>query len=390
MIWWPGLTIFLMISLPWHVAAYIKTPEFAHFYFVVQHFGRLVGDEHVKPFWFFFAVFPFIMLPWGVFLFPIAWNVIRWSMRAIRRLSQPFQANNPFKIPSFTLKIDLQQCQKTEPFLFLAIWIFVVIGLFSISRGKLVPYILPACPALALLLADYLGKEERPQTSTRWCVAVLALIFFALVPIVYYIARDDYTLPLSQMTFLIKISQAVFFIGGFFLILSICNDRLILGAVGFSFLLILPPIAIGTMSIVKYTKIGTIAKALPHPLPSQINIVEWKTYNRSLSFYTQRRMILVDEVSEISFGKNLDKHDAFFLKGSQSILQLAQKGPLLLNLKQTDWPSVAPWGVLRIVAANNKYILVGNEAFFHLTGLTPWPEVSIQSPPLLLLPKADP
>ncbi len=48
MYWWRGLLVFFLITLPWHVAAYLKTPEYAHFYFVVQHFGRLVGTKHVR------------------------------------------------------------------------------------------------------------------------------------------------------------------------------------------------------------------------------------------------------------------------------------------------------------------------------------------------------
>jgi 4-amino-4-deoxy-L-arabinose transferase-like glycosyltransferase len=384
--WWPGLLIFLIISLPWHVAAYVQTPEFAHFYFIVQHFGHLVGTEHVKPFWFFFAIFPFCMLPWGLFLFPIAWDAIRRGIRAIR-ISQPFQAGNLFKIPFFALKIETQQNPKNETSLFLVAWIFVVIGLFSVSRSKLIPYILPACPAIALLLAEYLGKESRPRPSTRWCFAALALILFALVPITYYAARNDLTLPVSQMAFLIRVSQIAFFMGGCLLILSLFKERLMIGAIGLSFLFILPPIMLATISITEYRKISVLAKALPNPLPDRINIAEWKTYDRSLSFYTRRRIILIDEVSEISFGKSLDKEVRFFMEGIDSIVQLSAEGPLLLNIRPADWSAINSLNILKVVAADNKNILLGNAAFFQLTGLEAWPENAIHSPPLLLMPK---
>ena len=386
MVWWPGLLIFLIISLPWHATAYMQTPEFAHFYFVVQHFGRLVGTEHVKPFWFFFALFPFSMFPWGLFLFPIVWNAVCRGIRFIRT-SQSFQVSNLFKIPFFASKTDIQQNPKNETFLFLVVWILVVLGLFSVSRSKLIPYILPACPATALLLAEYLGKEGRPQTSTRWCLTILALILFALVPITYYAARNDLTLPLSQMAFLIRVSQIAFFMGGCLLILSLFKKRLMIGAIGLSFLLILPPIMLATISITEYRKISALAKALPNPLPDRINIAEWKTYDRSLSFYTRSRIILIDEVSEISFGKNLAKEVLFFRKGIDSIVQLSTEGPLLLNIRPADWSVINSLNILKPVAADNKNILVGNAAFFQVTGLEAWPDNAIHSPPLLLMPK---
>jgi 4-amino-4-deoxy-L-arabinose transferase-like glycosyltransferase len=387
MAWWPGLLIFLIISLPWHVAAYLETPEFAHFYFVVQHFGRLVGNEHVKPFWFFLAVFPLIMMPWGTLLFPTAWDAIRRSMHAIR-LPQSIYPDKRTRKSIGVTENDVRQNQKNEIFLFLVIWIVTVIGLFSISRSKLIPYILPACPAASLLLADYLENEGLSKVSTRWCMVITALLLFAIVPVISYAVRNDHTLPLSQMTFLTRILQVAFLVGGLLLILSVFRIRLIPGAVGCAFLLILLPITIGAISVVQYTKIGTLAKALPNPLPPRINIAEWKTYDRSLSFYSRRRIILIDEDSEISFGKSLDNNDRFFKEGIDSIVQLSKKGPLLLNLRPSDWSLINSLNILKVVAADNKNILVGNELFFYLTGLKPWPDNVLYPPPRLLMPQA--
>jgi 4-amino-4-deoxy-L-arabinose transferase-like glycosyltransferase len=374
MAWWPGLPIFLLIAVPWHVAAYVRTPEFAHFYFVVQHFDRLVGTEHLKPMWFFAAVFPLTMLPWVAFLFPAGLNALRRSIHAVRL---PWTGTLQHPVPS----------PATEAILFLTIWIIVVVGLFSVSHSKLIPYILPACPAAALLIAVHLDKEGLKKPSTRWCGALTAVILFALVPVVPYMAQNEPNLPPAQLESLIRALQGAFLLGGLLLVFSLFRVRLMPAAMGLVLLLTLPALAGGVVAVSKHRKIGALVKAMPNPLPPEVTVAEWRTYDRSLTFYTRRRVILVDEVSELAFGLSLDKGSSFFRKGRGSIRKLAEGGPLLLNVNPSDWPELAPWGILRVAAANNKNILLGNEAFFRLTGLKPWPADAVKPPPLLLMPR---
>jgi 4-amino-4-deoxy-L-arabinose transferase-like glycosyltransferase len=372
--WWPGLPIFLLIAVPWHVAAYVRTPEFAYFYFVVQHFGRLVGTEHVKPVWFFAAVFPLTMLPWVVFLFPAGINAVRRSLHAVRL---------PRRGPSERTG----QSARSDAFLLLVIWIIVVVGLFSASHSKLIPYILPACPPAALLLAAHLDREGLKRPLTRWCAALTAVILFVLVAAVPYAARNEHSLPPAQMMFLLRMLQGAFLLGGLLLVFSLFRVRLIPAAVGLVLLLTLPPLAGGVVAVSKHRKIGVLVKAMPNPLPPEIKVAEWRTYDRSLNFYTRRRLILVDDVSELAFGASLDKGSSFFRQGRQSIRELADEGPFLLNVNPCDWPELASWGILKVAAANNTNILLGNEAFFRLTGLKPWPSDAIKPPPLLLMPR---
>ncbi len=374
MAWWPGLPIFLLISVPWHVAAYQRTPEFAYFYFVVQHFGRLVGTEHVKPVWFFSVVFPLTMIPWVAFLVPAGINAFRRSVRAVcipatRRWAYPAESPPP------------------EAFLFLVIWIIVVVGLFSASNSKLIPYILPACPAAALLLAVHLDREGLKRHSTRWCASVTAVILFALVLVFPHAARNEHTLSPTELVFLLRMLQGALLLGGVLLILSLFRVRLIPAAVGLVLLLTLPPLAAGVVAVSKHRKIGALVKAMPNPLPPDIKIAEWRTYDRSLSFYTRRGVILVDDVSELAFGSSLHKGSPLFRQGRQSIRELAENGPLLLNVNPPDWPELASWGILKVAGANNTNILLGNEAFFRLTDLKPWPNDAVRPPPLLLLPR---
>jgi 4-amino-4-deoxy-L-arabinose transferase-like glycosyltransferase len=71
--------------------------------------------------------------------------------------------------------------------LFACCWLVVPIGFFSISQSKLPGYILPAIPAGAVLLADYLLQhfEHEPETDqpiSKWLAVLHALV--AAAPIV--------------------------------------------------------------------------------------------------------------------------------------------------------------------------------------------------------------
>jgi len=84
MAWLPGLLIFALIVLPWHLAVSSLNPEFTHFYFVVQHFGRLMAEEHSRPFWYFLVIFPAGMLFWTALFFPAMANAFKRAARAIK------------------------------------------------------------------------------------------------------------------------------------------------------------------------------------------------------------------------------------------------------------------------------------------------------------------
>jgi len=149
----------------------------------------------------------------------------------------------------------------------------------------------------------------------------------------------------------------------------------------------MPSIVMIVPKVANYRKVGGFIKAMPGPLPAQIKIAEWRNYDQGLSFYTQRRTILVDNVGELKFGSTIGDHKDFFLKGEESLKRLAREGPLLVNIRPGDWPKVSRWAMFRPVAANSTNVMVGNDEFFRLTGLAPWPDKAVTPPPLLLLPR---
>ena len=365
--WVPGLLIFAVIVVPWHWAVSAKNPGFFHFYIVVQHFARLVSHEHAKPFWFFMVIFPFGMLLWVAFFFPAVANSFRKAFKAVK---SPRGDGGKGEV------------------LFLVIWVVAVIGLFSLSRCKLIPYILPAFPAMALLMAHYVRGQALMKRPVLWGAAILAILLLVCAGVLMPVAMRQDALSMAELIPAIRVGQAGLILGSVFLLVSLLKRRMIPFATGFAMVLLFPAMLMVVPSVAKHRKVGGFIKAMPSPLPEEIRIAEWRNYDQALSFYSGRRTILVDEIGELAYGSSQGNHSDYFLTGEESLKRLAIDVPLLVNIRPGAWPKVRNWKTLKPVAANSTNIMVGNEPFFRLTGLKPWPDSAITPPPLLLMPRS--
>ena len=130
--WLPLLTT-LLVALPWGVGIGLKEPDFWHFFFWNEHIRRFLGSnaQHHEPLWYFLMVAPAMFLPW-TFLVPAA----------VRGLKQ---------------STDIKQKQQRLIRLCIC-WIVLPFLFFSVSKGKLLTYILPCFPPFAILLASGLAQ----------------------------------------------------------------------------------------------------------------------------------------------------------------------------------------------------------------------------------------
>lgn len=156
-----GLLLFLAIAAPWHVLVARANPEFAQFYFIHEHLERYLTTVHMRyqPWWFFIPVFALGMLPWAAFLFQAVRSACPGSWRA--------------------------RHERREE-LFLMLWAGLVFAFFSASGSKLIPYILPVLPPLALLAGRYLAAagEKSSAAGLRlgfWLCLVLVTTLGLLV-----------------------------------------------------------------------------------------------------------------------------------------------------------------------------------------------------------------
>src|SRR6266446_6174293 len=145
-LWIPGIVLYLAVILPWYIAVQVRNPEFFRVFILEHNLARFSQDvyHHRQPFWFYLPVFLLALTPWTIVL------VLAVVERARLIWSEGKQA--------FSDSEDSWQ-------LFLLIWMLVPILFFSASQSKLPGYILPAVPAGALLVTEYLAarrSEARP------------------------------------------------------------------------------------------------------------------------------------------------------------------------------------------------------------------------------------
>jgi 4-amino-4-deoxy-L-arabinose transferase-like glycosyltransferase len=151
--WWTVLAL-AVLAAPWFVVVSQRNPEFAHFFFIVQHFQRYVsraGFDRYQPVWFFVWVLALGLLPWT--------TLLPGALRQAWRGAHAGERGTAM----------------------LLVWSLLVFAFFSLSQSKLVPYILPVVPALALLIGRSLASLSAVRFARHLSVIAIAAVAVALV-----------------------------------------------------------------------------------------------------------------------------------------------------------------------------------------------------------------
>src|SRR5579871_1136238 len=165
-IWLPGIFIFCAIALPWYALVEMRNPQFFREFILEHNLARFSTNlyHHPEPFWYYLPVMAMALLPWIIFVIAALLQSVRvwWADRSSLR-SEPD--------PELQFRV------------FASCWLVLPVVFFSISQSKLPGYILPAVPAGAILLADYLRRRlEEEGAASKWMIALHSLV--AAAPIV--------------------------------------------------------------------------------------------------------------------------------------------------------------------------------------------------------------
>lgn len=286
-----GLALFLLIAAPWHILVMRANPEFFHFYFVQEHFLRYLTTMHgrYQPPWFFIPIILLGLFPWSAFL-----------VQAIKH-----------NLPS-----TWRERHEHRDALFLILWAGLVFLFFSASDSKLVPYILPVFPPLALLIGRYLGdawdSRDFPGVRAGYAVllaaqvilggAMIALPFFWQTPDVQalglYPAAAGCTLLIGA-----ALTGALARFQGF---------RLAFIAMAVFAALFLVEMNAAAPRI-DTKSIKTLAVALKPLLKPGDEVASYQTYYQDLPVYLERRIITVDWKGELDFGTEVEDTKAWMM-----------------------------------------------------------------------------
>ncbi|ALM82356.1 glycosyltransferase family 39 protein [Bordetella sp. N] len=163
LLWPAAIVAFLAVALPWYWLMQVRYPGFFNYFFVYQQFERFsaTGFNNVQPFWFYVPVIAAMTLPW-----------VLWLGGAMRKSFWQQES-------SVDTAADVRWLA--------ASWAGVVLVFFSIPSSKLVGYVLPLLPALAVIIAEVIvaglhrGKAERDNTTRKLTLSLVVGVLVCIL-----------------------------------------------------------------------------------------------------------------------------------------------------------------------------------------------------------------
>ncbi|CBL46149.1 Glycosyl transferase, family 39 protein [gamma proteobacterium HdN1] len=179
--WWPGWLLMLTLTLPWYLAAEIKTPGFLRYFLIGEHVlrfiepgwqGDLYGNGHARAKGMIWIYLIAGTLPWSLFL-PGAYffSTLRNKERFVIRAAGPVNTSCPTATHSAAALSYTGLSTRAITGLLIG-WSCASALLFTPAGNILPTYIQPAIPGFCLLLTHFVVK---PNFIRRVAQTVIAL-----------------------------------------------------------------------------------------------------------------------------------------------------------------------------------------------------------------------
>jgi hypothetical protein len=266
--------------LPWFIVVELRYPTFLHFYFYKEHVLRVAGDEHRHSFHFYFPWLFVGFLPWTPLFFA--------ALPAISRRTQ-------------------EDSRAGSSARFAVIWVAVVLVFFSVPRGKLVPYILPVFPPLAILLGDAVARAIDAKSMGRTTQLAFTVTGAALVLTVIGLPFAMRSSPVAIPPWLGVLAVAVTFATAAVTLHSARRQGWKpIATVAGSIAALQCVAAVVVAPISQYISIRPVIEILRRQLRSGDQVAVYSGYFPSAPFYLQRIPYLVFGNRELDFGISLD------------------------------------------------------------------------------------
>lgn len=327
----PGALLIAVLAGPWFIVMIFREPGYFDFYFIGEHFRRFFqpGYSHQEPIYYFVPILLGGLLPWTFVLPFIAWR-------------------------------DLEPNPARRYCLIAAALIFV---LFSLARAKLAPYILPAFPPLAVVIADGLATTIEKNKAHRlwWIGPLLGCAALTALAIGFMAGRFRAPYPLMVRPAL-YVASVVFALGGIACASAFRFRRASMG------LFALTATAAAAIIVIGYGRrlaepersYAALARTIERLEPNA-RLVCYPRYIQSLPFYCRRRVIVVNGWTELTFGAehSPDEHQYFFT-GRRDLIRLwNDPRPTVFVVDRKEVPTLrrifGPW---RAIAGDRKKIAI--------------------------------
>ncbi|HEX5010753.1 MAG TPA: phospholipid carrier-dependent glycosyltransferase, partial [Planctomycetota bacterium] len=354
---WLTAPLLLVVAAPWFLLVSARHAGFDHFFWYQQHVGRFLGlegsEQHSASPFYFVAWLPVLFFPWSPFALA--------SLRDLRSLGPP---TGP----------------RQQAALFLLGGAFVVTLFFSLSDGKLLPYVEPALPLAAVPLGAWLDRQiaRGPAALPRLRLAGAAVALLLLAGAVACVRLGPGALASVEAR-----GPALAF--GFALVLAACGAAVLVALArrqavalvavlaGGMVLLIDAGLVVGSVLSPNHT-CKQLVQAIQPGLDAHATLLVADAWLPGLAFYSKQRLLVMGRRGELAFGLEQlppAERDAWYADDSSGLAdRLDVEQPVYCVVRDHETaqqllPALAP-GVQEIVW-NRRRSILGNAAAAALT-----------------------
>ena len=288
-----AIILFFVIVSPYFVEVCRRNPDYFHFFFIREHFLRYTTTIHERyePFYFFIPIIIAGFVPWT----GIMWEALRAVFGKCRLID-----NNAG--------------------IFLGLWAVIPFAFFSASGSKLITYILPCFPPLAVLGGASMSVLEGREIRRFVVITSAVLIPIAITGLILPSIKNDPDYNAMMFPALCLSVMLIVFWGLSLFMGRSRNIPALLVIAGLSAMLA----ASGAFNVE--------GKLLSHRdsammIPSEADdIVIYRNLMQGMSFYTKRRTIIAEDLNELEFGAEHESDRGQWFINDEGLRELWHSG----------------------------------------------------------------
>ncbi len=315
----PGIALFFALTVPWFWAVCRANPDFFHFFFIHEHFIRYATKVHdrYEPAWFFIPILLVGTIPWTGFI-PQA-------------LAQAFKGRDNGEESSWAG-------------VYLVLWFAVIFSFFSLSSSKLIPYIVPVLPPLAILVGRTVvgiwDGGDRRSILVGLSLSSLLTVLFGAAFVVYPYVQDR--LP-SELLIPQLVHKGIILLVGTAMAWWAYRK----GSLGKVLICLALTGVVFTFSFKTgfslYDRINSSRQLSyiikPHLAQDDL-VVQYGEYNQGIPFYLERRNVLVNYLGELEFGAKRETDPSWFIDGQEFLALWKGDRRVFVVIPARVWPQV--------------------------------------------------
>lgn len=282
-----AIIIFFLIVSPYFIAVCQANDDFFYFFFVREHFLRYTTTIHERyePMWFFVPIILAGFIPWSGTLIDAA----RAAFGKCNLISR-------------------------DDGHFLGLWFLLPFIFFSVSKSKLIPYIMPCMPPVAVLGAAALSTFEGKDFKRFIITSGILIIPVALTGLILPAIKND---PDYNAMIIPAASLSIMLLIFFGLSVILLNKKKVFSL---TLLCIVAFAALQAASGAFKVEADHISSKDSAEIINTLNaedVVVYQNLMQGMGFYLKQRTITAETLNELEFGAMQEKDSRWFINNSK-------------------------------------------------------------------------